>query len=88
MKTIFLSIMLIIGLSSCTINTVSEDWLRQWLGKEKRDIEMDFGEPDFCKPDKYGEVCEFSQYRKRWNDTLHLRFYFNKSGKCTEITTY
>lgn len=88
MKALILSIVLIISLSSCTINTVDDEYLKQWLGKEKRDIEMDLGEPDFCKPDKYGEVCEFSKYRPRWRDTLHLRFYFNNQGICTTISTY
>lgn len=83
----FLLLFCVISLSSCTINSVSEDWLRQWLGKTKRDIEMDFGEPKFCKPDGAGEVCEFEQYRPRWRDTLILRMYFDKNGRCTEIAT-
>lgn len=78
----------VVLLSSCTINTVDEDYLRSLLGKEKREIEMQFGEPKFCKPDKYGEVCEFEEYRQRWNDILHLRVYFNKDGKCSQISTY
>lgn len=78
----------VVLLSSCTINTVDEDYLRSLLGKEKREIEMQFGEPDFCKPDKYGEMCQFSEYRKRWKDTLYLRVYFNTEGKCTQISTY
>lgn len=83
-----LALFCVVSLSSCTINTVSEDWLRQWLGKTKRDVEMDFGEPVFCKPDTGGgEVCEWEQYRARWNDTLILRMYFNKNGRCTEIST-
>lgn len=88
MKAFVLSILLMVSLSSCTVQTVDESYLRSLLGKEKREIEMEFGEPRFCKPDKYGEVCEFEEYRQRWNDILHLRVYFNKDGKCSQISTY